>query len=162
MAATRKILDGTPSSIRGRVRAGRTPGWHPLVLRTRKPGLFVRARSGYIVERREIRRCGERIESRSTVVCRDWQWHGLIGCATKVRARVGRRRQRQSRNARPVARSHAGADQRKRGRIDAGRSEGRSGRRRGADRADVGDSGAQRRGCRSRESRRPSRPRPSA
>ena len=26
------------------------PGWHPLVLRTRKPGLFVRARSGYIVQ----------------------------------------------------------------------------------------------------------------
>jgi VWFA-related protein len=29
---------------------GRTPGWHPLVLRTRKPGLFVRARSGYTVK----------------------------------------------------------------------------------------------------------------
>jgi hypothetical protein len=25
-------------------------GWHPLVLRTRKPGLFVRARSGYTVK----------------------------------------------------------------------------------------------------------------
>jgi len=29
---------------------GRTPGWHPLVLRARKPGLFVRARSGYTVQ----------------------------------------------------------------------------------------------------------------
>lgn len=28
---------------------GSAPGWHPLVLRTRKPGLFVRARSGYMV-----------------------------------------------------------------------------------------------------------------
>jgi Ca-activated chloride channel family protein len=28
---------------------GNAPGWHPLVLRTRKPGLFVRARSGYMV-----------------------------------------------------------------------------------------------------------------
>jgi Ca-activated chloride channel family protein len=29
---------------------GRTPGWHALVLRARKPGLFVRARSGYMVK----------------------------------------------------------------------------------------------------------------
>ncbi len=29
---------------------GRTPGWHPLVVRARKPGLFVRARSGYTVK----------------------------------------------------------------------------------------------------------------
>ncbi|HKY20817.1 MAG TPA: VWA domain-containing protein [Vicinamibacterales bacterium] len=29
---------------------GNAPGWHPLVLRTRKPGLFVRARSGYMVK----------------------------------------------------------------------------------------------------------------
>jgi len=29
---------------------GRTPGWHALVLRARKPGLFVRARSGYLVK----------------------------------------------------------------------------------------------------------------
>jgi VWFA-related protein len=29
---------------------GRTPGWHPLVLKARKPGLFVRARSGYTVK----------------------------------------------------------------------------------------------------------------
>jgi Ca-activated chloride channel family protein len=29
---------------------GVTPGWHALVLRARKPGLFVRARSGYMVE----------------------------------------------------------------------------------------------------------------
>ena len=29
---------------------GRAPGWHPLVLRARKPGLFVRARSGYTVK----------------------------------------------------------------------------------------------------------------
>ena len=28
---------------------GKTPGWHSLVLRSRKPGLFVRARSGYMV-----------------------------------------------------------------------------------------------------------------
>jgi len=27
-----------------------TPGWHPLVLRIRKPGYFVRARSGYMVK----------------------------------------------------------------------------------------------------------------
>jgi Ca-activated chloride channel family protein len=30
---------------------GATPGWHALVLRARKPGLFVRARSGYMVEK---------------------------------------------------------------------------------------------------------------
>jgi Ca-activated chloride channel homolog len=29
---------------------GRTPGWHPLVVKSRKPGLFVRARSGYTVK----------------------------------------------------------------------------------------------------------------
>ena len=29
---------------------GRTPGWHALVLRARKPGHFVRARSGYMVK----------------------------------------------------------------------------------------------------------------
>ena len=29
---------------------GRMPGWHALVLRARKPGLFVRARSGYMVK----------------------------------------------------------------------------------------------------------------
>jgi|SRR5687767_1422100 len=29
---------------------GRTPGWHALVLRARKPGHFVRARSGYLVK----------------------------------------------------------------------------------------------------------------
>lgn len=29
---------------------GSTPGWHALVLRARKPGLFVRARSGYMVK----------------------------------------------------------------------------------------------------------------
>lgn len=29
---------------------GTTPGWHPLVLRARKPGLFVRTRSGYSVK----------------------------------------------------------------------------------------------------------------
>ena len=29
---------------------GSTPGWHALVLRARKPGLFVRARSGYLVK----------------------------------------------------------------------------------------------------------------
>jgi Ca-activated chloride channel family protein len=29
---------------------GRAPGWHPLVLRARKPGLFVRVRSGYTVK----------------------------------------------------------------------------------------------------------------
>ena len=29
---------------------GATPGWHALVLRARKPGLFVRSRSGYMVK----------------------------------------------------------------------------------------------------------------
>ena len=29
---------------------GRTPGWHAVLLRARKPGLFVRARSGYMVK----------------------------------------------------------------------------------------------------------------
>jgi Ca-activated chloride channel family protein len=29
---------------------GSTPGWHPLVVRTRKQGLFVRARSGYTIK----------------------------------------------------------------------------------------------------------------
>lgn len=29
---------------------GSKPGWHPLIVRARKPGLFVRARSGYLVQ----------------------------------------------------------------------------------------------------------------
>jgi hypothetical protein len=29
---------------------GKTPGWHALTLRARKPGLFVRTRSGYMVK----------------------------------------------------------------------------------------------------------------
>jgi VWFA-related protein len=29
---------------------GKTPGWHALMLRARKPGLFVRTRSGYMVK----------------------------------------------------------------------------------------------------------------
>ncbi len=29
---------------------GTKPGWHPLIVRARNPGLFVRARSGYLVK----------------------------------------------------------------------------------------------------------------
>jgi hypothetical protein len=29
---------------------GKSPGWHALILRAKKPGLFVRARSGYVVK----------------------------------------------------------------------------------------------------------------
>jgi len=57
------IIRDTPSAITGMqhiitelqhqyvvaFEPGATPGWHQLVLRTKKNGLFVRARSGYMV-----------------------------------------------------------------------------------------------------------------
>lgn len=49
LAATRHILTELQHQYVLAFEPGTAPGWHPLVLRTRKDGLFVRARSGYIV-----------------------------------------------------------------------------------------------------------------
>ena len=49
-AATSQILAELHHQYVVAFEPGRAPGWHPLVLRTRKPGLFVRARSGYTVK----------------------------------------------------------------------------------------------------------------
>jgi Ca-activated chloride channel family protein len=47
--ATRQILTELQHQYVIAFEPDKTPGWHPLVLRTRKPGLFVRTRSGYVV-----------------------------------------------------------------------------------------------------------------
>ncbi len=49
LSATRYILTELQHQYVIAFEPGTAPGWHPLVLRTRKDGLFVRARSGYIV-----------------------------------------------------------------------------------------------------------------
>jgi len=49
LAATRQILKELQHQYVIAFEPGSAPGWHPLVLRTRKDGLFVRARSGYVV-----------------------------------------------------------------------------------------------------------------
>ena len=49
-AATAEILAELHHQYMIAFEPGSTPGWHPLVLRTKKQGLFVRARSGYIVK----------------------------------------------------------------------------------------------------------------
>jgi VWFA-related protein len=49
LVATRHILTELQHQYVIAFEPGTAPGWHPLVLRTRKEGLFVRARSGYIV-----------------------------------------------------------------------------------------------------------------
>ena len=47
--ATRQVLSELQHQYVIAFEPDKTPGWHPLVLRTRKPGLFVRTRSGYVV-----------------------------------------------------------------------------------------------------------------
>ena len=49
IAATRQILTELQFQYVIAFEPANAPGWHPLVLRTRKEGLFVRARSGYLV-----------------------------------------------------------------------------------------------------------------
>ena len=49
LAAARQLLDELHHQYIIAFEPGTTPGWHALVLRARKPGLFVRARSGYMV-----------------------------------------------------------------------------------------------------------------
>lgn len=49
LSATRQLLSELHHQYIVAFEAGTTPGWHSLVLRARKPGLFVRARSGYMV-----------------------------------------------------------------------------------------------------------------
>ena len=49
LAATRQILKELQHQYVIAFEPGSAPGWHPLVLRTRKDGLLVRARSGYVV-----------------------------------------------------------------------------------------------------------------
>lgn len=49
ISATREILAELQHQYVVAFEPGSAPGWHPLVLRTRKNGLFVRARSGYVV-----------------------------------------------------------------------------------------------------------------
>lgn len=49
VSATRQILTELQHQYVIAFEPGSAPGWHPLVLRTRKDGQFVRARSGYIV-----------------------------------------------------------------------------------------------------------------
>ncbi len=48
-AASRRIVNELQHQYVVAFEPGRTPGWHQLVLRTTKPGLFVRSRSGYMV-----------------------------------------------------------------------------------------------------------------
>jgi Ca-activated chloride channel family protein len=49
VSATGQILSELHHQYIVAFEPGSTPGWHALVLRARKPGLFVRARSGYLV-----------------------------------------------------------------------------------------------------------------
>lgn len=49
VSATRQILTELQHQYVVAFEPGSAPGWHPLVLRTRRNGLFVRARSGYMV-----------------------------------------------------------------------------------------------------------------
>ena len=49
VSASRQILTELQHQYVIAFEPGKLPGWHPLVLRTRKNGLFVRARSGYMV-----------------------------------------------------------------------------------------------------------------
>lgn len=50
LLATRQLLAELHHQYIVAFEPGRTPGWHALILRARKPGLFVRARSGYMVK----------------------------------------------------------------------------------------------------------------
>ncbi|MCM3878820.1 MAG: VWA domain-containing protein [Vicinamibacterales bacterium] len=49
ITATRQILTELQHQYVIAFEPGNAPGWHPLVLKTRKNGLVVRARSGYVV-----------------------------------------------------------------------------------------------------------------
>jgi VWFA-related protein len=49
VSASRQILAELQHQYVVAFEPGSVPGWHPLVLRTKKNGLFVRARSGYMV-----------------------------------------------------------------------------------------------------------------
>lgn len=49
LSATRQLLAELHHQYIVAFEPGTRPGWHALVLRARKPGLFVRARSGYMV-----------------------------------------------------------------------------------------------------------------
>ena len=50
VTATQQIVTELQSQYVVAFEPGTAKGWHPLVLRTRNPGLFVRARSGYMVK----------------------------------------------------------------------------------------------------------------
>jgi VWFA-related protein len=50
LAATQQVLGELHQQYVIAFEPGKTPGWHPLVVRARKPGLFVRTRSGYMVK----------------------------------------------------------------------------------------------------------------
>jgi Ca-activated chloride channel family protein len=50
LAATTQILAELHQQYIVAFEPGKTPGWHALILRVKKPGLFVRARSGYMVK----------------------------------------------------------------------------------------------------------------
>ncbi len=50
LSATRQILSELHHQYIIAFEPGTEPGWHALILRARKPGLFVRARSGYMVK----------------------------------------------------------------------------------------------------------------
>jgi len=50
LAATTQILAELHQQYIVAFEPGKAPGWHALILRVRKPGLFVRARSGYMVK----------------------------------------------------------------------------------------------------------------
>lgn len=50
VSVTRQVLSELHHQYIVAFEPGSTPGWHALVLRARKPGLFVRARSGYMVK----------------------------------------------------------------------------------------------------------------
>ena len=49
VAVTRRVVSELHHQYIVAFEPGTKPGWHALVLRARKPGLFVRARSGYMV-----------------------------------------------------------------------------------------------------------------
>ena len=50
LAATKQVLSELHQQYIIAFEPGKAPGWHALIVRARKPGLFVRARSGYMVK----------------------------------------------------------------------------------------------------------------
>ena len=67
--ATRQILSELHHQYVVAFEPGKATGWHPVLLRARKPGLFVRARSGYMVKVRKDERCGDNRANRRDVCC---------------------------------------------------------------------------------------------